>query len=54
MDFNIESRIDCLCSDTEVKHGCCLWWRKALVLVYPLLVRRPASNHFCGFLHREA
>ena len=36
----------------------CLWWRKALVLVSPLLVvpteHRPASIHFCGFLHREA
>ena len=44
--------------EPEVKHGCRLWRRKALVLVSPLLVvpteHRPASIHFCGFLHREA
>ena len=49
-----EGRIDSLCSVAEVKYGCRLWRRKALVLVSPLLVRRPASIHFCGFLHREA
>ena len=46
MDFNIESRIDCLCSVTEVKHGSPPMAAQAIISVDSCLAKR---RPFCGF-----
>ena len=46
MDFNIESRIDCLCSVAEVKHGSLPMVAQAIISVDSCLAKR---RPFCGF-----
>ena len=46
MDFNIESRIDSLCSVAEVKHGSPPMVAQAIISVDSCLAKR---RPFCGF-----
>ena len=46
MDFNIESRIDCLCSVAEVKHGSLPMEAQAIISVDSCIAKR---RPFCGF-----
>ena len=46
MDFNIESRIDCLCSVAEVKHGSPPMVAQAIISVDSCIAKR---RPFCGF-----
>ena len=46
MDFNIESRIDCLCSVAEVKHGPLPMVAQAIISVDSCIAKR---RPFCGF-----